>query len=334
MPRSSVRGPKLYYVLASEEFDVSELVRFGVEAELAGFDGVWTSDHFQPWQANEGHSAPAWITLAALTQRTSRITMGTGVTCPSFRYRPAVVAQAWAGLSILAPGRIFLGLGTGEKLNEGAAGGGWGSYAERSARLVEAVEIIRSLWRGKQTSKKRRFWDVDAKLYDPPASHIPIYIAAGGPRSARLAGLHGDGLITSAKSLKSEPQIKRAWDAAGGGRGHPTRPIVVEHFAVVGGEEEARQGAERWRFMPKAWEPGYHDNVSPTAIQARATREIPIDKVMDGWTVSREPAVHAKAIKELSALGATHIVVHVPSPNQSEAIDFFGRKVIRSLKKS
>src|SRR5579872_7293532 len=111
--------PQLYYVLSGEQFPVQELIQHGVEAERAGFAGVWTSDHFQPWQVNEGHAAPAWVTLAALTQRTSRIAFGTGVTCPIFRYRPAIVAQTWASLSLLAPGRAFLGVGTGEKLNEG-----------------------------------------------------------------------------------------------------------------------------------------------------------------------------------------------------------------------
>src|SRR5580698_11494004 len=127
----SGKSPQIYYVLSSEEFESQRLIQFGVEAELAGFDGVWSSDHFQPWQPNEGHGGAAWVTLSALTQRTSRIVMGTGVTCPIFRYRPAVVAQVWATLASLAPGRVFLGLGAGENLNEGAAGGGWGRYEER-----------------------------------------------------------------------------------------------------------------------------------------------------------------------------------------------------------
>ncbi len=223
----------MYYVLSSESFPVEELVRYGVEAELAGFDGVWTSDHFQPWQPNEGHSAPAWVTLAALTQSTSRIALGTGVTCPSFRYRPAVVAQVWAGLSALAPGRLFLGLGTGEKLNEGAAGGGWGEYPERLSRLLEAVRIIRSLWGGDLVRIKGQFWDVEGKLYDPPKSAIPIYIAAGGPRSARIAGRHGDGLVLQEGTLESEPEVRAAWERER--RGKPEGAVVVEHWAVVGG---------------------------------------------------------------------------------------------------
>jgi len=246
--------PAIYYVLAHEQFSPPELVEQGVAAERAGFRGVWASDHFQPWQPNEGHATFAWVTLAALTQRTSRIAFGTGVTCPTFRYRPAVVAQAWASLSHLAPGRVFLGLGAGEKLNEGAAGGGWGPYAERASRLVEAIAIIRGLWTGKNQHIKGRFWDVEGKLYDPPTSKIPIYVAAGGPKSARLAGLHGDGLITGASLLKNDKELKRAWygGVRESGRNPGSLPVIVEHWAVVGGDADARTAAEKWRFIPRA----------------------------------------------------------------------------------
>lgn len=322
--------PEVYYVLASEQFPVSELVEYGRAAELAGFRGVWSSDHFQPWQTNEGHSGSAWMTLAALTQRTSRISMGTGVTCPTLRYRPAVVAQAWASLSQLAPGRVFLGVGTGERLNEGAAGGGWGAYRERASRLAEAVKIIRALWTGERVRIQGRFWDVDGRLYDPPASPIPLYIAAGGPRSARLAGLYGDGLITGANVLRTSPGIKAEWEEGvrDSGRDPAAQRVVVEHWAIVGEEEDALDGAGKWRFAPKGWEPGYYDNVSPSDIQARAEREVTLERVLAEWTVSRDPEVHRRAIGELGRLGATHVVVHVASPNQLQVIDYFGREVL------
>jgi F420-dependent hydroxymycolic acid dehydrogenase len=326
-------GPLVYYVLSSEQFAAPELVRCGREAELAGFDGVWTSDHFQPWQPNEGHSGSAWVTLAALTQRTSRLAMGTGVTCPSFRYRPAVVAQAWASLSQLAPGRVFLGLGSGENLNEGAAGGGWGRYKERASRLVESVKIIRALWTGDPVKVEGAFWSVDARLYDPPASKIPIYIAAGGPKSARIAGLHGDGMIMAASDLRKRPGLKAARDSAAteAGRKGP-QPIVVEHWAVAGGRAQAEEAADKWRFIPNAWASGFYDNVSPADIQARAEREVSLEDVLEGWAVSRDPRDHARAIDELAGLGATHVVVHCPMPNQSKAIRFFGREVLPALR--
>src|SRR5438445_1527308 len=340
-PTRSRRGvapkgrPAVYYVLANEEFQVPQLVEYGAAAERAGFDGVWTSDHFQPWQANEGHSGSAWVTLAALTQRASRICLGTGVTCPTFRYRPAIVAQAWASLSLLAPGRIFLGVGAGENLNEGASGGGWASsYEERASRLVEAVKIIRALWRGEHVRIKGRFWDVNGRLYDPPASPIPLYIAAGGPKSARLAGRHGDGLITGANLLKNNPGLKAAWEEGvrAEGKEPGARPVIVEHWAIVGGREEASDAASRWRFLPKAWIHGFFDNVSPADIQARAEREFPLERVLESWTVSTDPRVHMRAIEELADLGATHVAVHTPTPNQADVIDFFGRKVLPAMR--
>jgi F420-dependent hydroxymycolic acid dehydrogenase len=325
-------SPRVYYVLSSEQFTVPRLVQCGIEAEQAGFEGVWTSDHFQPWQPNEGHSGSAWVTLAALTQRTSRISLGTGVTCPSFRYRPAVVAQVWASLSQLAPGRVFLGVGAGENLNEGAAGGGWGPYQERASRLAESVDIIRALWTGDPVKIEGKFWSVDGRLYDRPASPIPIYIAAGGPKSARLAGLYGDGMIMGAADLRKNPGLKAARDGAAREAGKGQQPIVVEHWAYVGDEDQARAAADRWRFIPKAWERGFFDNVSPADIQARAEKEIPLEDVLESWTVSSAPDAHVRAIEELGHLGATHVVVHAPVPDQSAVIDFFGREVLPALR--
>jgi alkanesulfonate monooxygenase SsuD/methylene tetrahydromethanopterin reductase-like flavin-dependent oxidoreductase (luciferase family) len=180
---------------------------------------------------------------------------------------------------------------------------------------------------------KGRFWSINGKLYDPPTSSIPLYIAAGGPKSARLAGLYGDGLITSASTLKNDPDVKAAWEEGvrekGGKPG--TDAIVVEHWAVVGGEKDARNAANKWRFAPKAWKHGFFDNVSPADIQTRAEEEISLEDVFKDWTVSTDPRVHLDAIEELADLGATHVVIHVAMRNQREMIDFFGRRVIPVL---
>jgi len=255
MSSNSKSKPFIYYALANEQFTIPQLIQYGVAAEKAGFDGVWTSDHFQPWQPNEGHAGSAWVLLAALTQHTSRMQLGTGVTCPIFRYRPAVIAQAWASLSLLAPGRVFLGIGLGENLNEGAAGGGWAPYEERACMVTEAVRIIRELWEGDQTQIKGRVWTVDGKLYDPPASNIPLYIAASASaKSARLAGLYGDGLIMPGNVLKSNTAVKRAWEDAvrESGADPKTKPILVEHWAMFGNHNEGLEAAEKWRFISKA----------------------------------------------------------------------------------
>lgn len=325
--------PAVFFALANEQFTVQQLIDYGVAAERAGFNGIWTSDHFQPWQPNQGHSGAAWVLLAALTQQTTNIQLGTGITCPTFRYRPAIVAQIWASLSMLAPGRLYLGLGTGEKFNEAAAGGGWGTYKERADRLVEAVKIIRELWTGNHVQFKGDFWDIEGKLYDPPATTIPIYIAAGGPKSARLAGLHGDGLITGGNILKSNSEVKATWEASirEKGKDPKTQSIIVEHWAVVGDEKAAREGASKWRFIAKAWEHGFFDNISPSDVQTRAEKEIEIETLLKDWAISTDPQIHIDAIKELASKGATHIVLHIATPNQQEAIDFFGREVLPNI---
>jgi alkanesulfonate monooxygenase SsuD/methylene tetrahydromethanopterin reductase-like flavin-dependent oxidoreductase (luciferase family) len=145
-----IMTPMMGFMLGHEQFPIPELLKLGVAAEQAGFDVLATSDHLQPWQSNEGHCGKAWITMAALGERTRRAWIGPTVTCPSFRYNPAVVAEAFASLSLLYPNRIFLGLGSGEALNEQAATGSWPKWPERSERLVEATEVIRKLWTGNQ----------------------------------------------------------------------------------------------------------------------------------------------------------------------------------------
>jgi F420-dependent hydroxymycolic acid dehydrogenase len=322
-----LHSPAIFYVLASEQFPIEKLVEYGVAAERAGFDGVWTSDHFQPWQDNEGHSSLAWLTLAALSQRTQKVTMGTGVTCPTFRYRPATVAEAWASLSALAPGRIFLGVGSGEKLNEGAAGGGWADYKERAERLIEATKIIRSLWSGNHVKLDGDFWKVEGKLYDKPAFQIPLYIAAGGKKSARLAGKYGDGLVTGSKLLKElKPSFEKG--AMEEGKDPSKLAIVVEHWMFVGEKKAAEQAASLWRFIPKAWEEGYHDNISPEDIRSRAEKEIPLEEAMKDWTVSIDPKEHEKAIRELAEQGATHVVLHTAASDQVKQIEFLGRELL------
>ena len=187
-------GAKVCWVLSSEQFPPDQLVRFGQKAEQAGFDGVWSSDHWQPWQDNQGHSGQAWVTLSSVGALTNNVFFGTGVTCPTYRYAPAVVAQAFATLGILYPGRVFLGVGSGEAINELAATGQWDEYGTRAARLEEAVQVIRQLWTGEIVNHDGRFYRVNGKLYDVPRVPVPMYIAANGKKSFHTAGMYGDGL--------------------------------------------------------------------------------------------------------------------------------------------
>ncbi len=181
-PEPASRGVGV--VLSHEQFRTDRLVAHAQAAEQAGFRYVWASDHLQPWQDNEGHSMFPWLTLALVGNSTSSILFGTGVTCPIYRYHPATVAQAFASLAILNPGRVFLGLGTGERLNEQAATDTFGNYRERHDRLIEAIVLIRQLWSGERISFTGHYFRTDElKLYDTPAMPPPIFVAASGPRA-------------------------------------------------------------------------------------------------------------------------------------------------------
>jgi TAT-translocated FGD2 family F420-dependent dehydrogenase len=296
------------FMLAHEQFSVPELIRLGVAAEGAGFDLVSTSDHFQPWQANERHAGQAWVTLGALGQRTQRLWMGPTVTCPTLRYNPAVVAEAFATLSALYPGRIFLGLGSGEALNEQAATGAWPPWRERWDRLIEAVDIIRHLWSGQPLQHKGAHYTVEGRLYDPPAQPIPLLLAANGPKAMGLAGAHGDGLITDPQTWK---QHKSEWEkgARSAGKDPATMPVLVEAFVVVGDQHEAQAAAKLWNFIPKAFK-GYQNIPDPAQIEQRAQSELPLPKVYGDWTVSSNPDAHVQTIQKLLDSGVTIVNIH------------------------
>lgn len=326
----SLRKGMISYMLAHEQFPVPELVDIGVAAEKAGFDMLSTSDHLQPWQANEAHAGKAWVTMAALGQRTKRVWMGTTVTCPTFRYNPAVVAEGFASLSLLYPGRIFLGVGSGEALNEQAATGAWPKWPERSERLVEATDIIRKLWTGQPVQHQGRYYNVNAKLYDPPAKRIPLLMAANGPKAMRRCGQYGDGLITDPKTWK-EHKAEFEAGARAAGKDPAQMPVLVEAFVTVGSQDEAKKAAQLWQFLPKAFDK-YYNVRDPKEIQQEASHEVPIEKVISSWTISTDPNVHAKKVQELLASGVWIVNIHSGQADQKKVVDFYGREVLPKVR--
>ncbi len=318
------------FMLAHEEFPVPELVRIGALAAQAGFHLLATSDHLQPWQANEGHAGQAWVTMGALGSAQAKSWMGTTVTCPTLRYNPAVVAEAFASLSLLYPGRIFLGVGSGEALNEQVATGEWPKWQERWDRLVEAIGIIRALWTGQHVSQKGKYYNVDARLYDPPARPIPLLTAANGKKSMRLAGQYGDGLITDPKSWKEH---KAEWQAGArdAGKNPDEMPVLVEQYVVVGGKAEAEQAAELWRFGPKAFK-SYFNIPDPARIEQRADAETPLEQVMEGWPMSGDPAPHIAKIRELFDSGVTIVNIHAGQRDQRKVVEFYGEHVLPNIR--
>ncbi|ARG75567.1 F420-dependent hydroxymycolic acid dehydrogenase [Mycobacterium kansasii] len=314
-------------VLSHEQFRTDQLVAQARAAESAGFGYVWASDHLQPWQDNQGHSMFPWLTLALVGQSTTRISFGSGVTCPTYRYHPATVAQAFASLAMLSPGRVFLGLGTGERLNEQAATNTFGSYRERHDRLVEAIKLIRQLWSGEQISFDGRYFQTNAlKLYDLPATPPPIFVAASGPKSAALAGRHGDGWITQAGDLKN-PRLLAAFaaGAAAAGRDPANLGKRAELFAVVGDHTAATRAAGLWRFTA-----GAVDQPNPVEIQ-RAAESNPIEKVLANWAVGTDPSTHIGAVQAVIDAGAIPFL-HFPQDDPTVAIQFYGTNVLPKLR--
>jgi TAT-translocated FGD2 family F420-dependent dehydrogenase len=323
-PASS--GPGVGFVLSHEQFTTAQLVDQALAAEQAGFRCLWASDHLQPWQDNEGHSMFPWITLALVGQRTNHIPFGTGVTCPIYRYHPTTVAQAFASLALLYPNRVFLGVGTGERVNEQAATTQFGPYQQRHDQLVEAVALIRQLWSGQRISFQGRYFQTNQlELYDPPPSPPPIFVAAGGPKSAHLAGQYGDGWISEASGIKN-PKLVAAFNrgAHDSGRDPTKLGKRAEMFAVVGDQSEITHAAELWRFTG-----GAVDQPNPVDIQ-RAAQANPVDKVIRGWTTGTDAATHIAAVQAVLDAGATPFM-HFAQRNPLAAIDFYRTAVLPRL---
>lgn len=318
--------PMVGFMLAHEQFPVPQLVQLGITAEQAGFDLLATSDHLQPWQADQRQVGEAWITMSALGERTRSVWIGPTVTCPTIRYNPAVVAEAFASLNLLYPGRIFLGVGSGEALNEEAATGIWPNWNERSERLIEATAIIRQLWTGERVSYQGKYYNVNSKLYGVPPTPPPLLMAANGPKAMHRAGQYGDGLITDPKTWKQHKAEFEAGAKAAGKDPH-RMTVLIEQFVVVGNQRDAEKAAQLWRFIPKAFK-RYYNFRDPEVIQQRAVAEIPLQSVYAEWPVSSDPDVHVKALMELFESGATIVNVHSGQPEQKQVIEFYGYNVL------
>ena len=328
--------PLIGYQAAHEQFTARELVEYGVLAEQAGFDTFVASDHFVPWMDIQGHAGHAWLTLAALGQRTQRIRLGTGVTCPTYRYNPAIVAQAFATLDVLCPGRVFLGVGTGEALNEVTAGSGWGPYRERAGRLREAITVIRRLWTGEWVDFAGEFYNLhSSRIYDTPANPLPIYVAASGPRSARLAGEMGDGLITVGGAFDQTVnglQTVFAESASLAGKDPERLSRLCELYVIAGDADDALGGAALWQHLGGVH--GILDIADPREIQRQAYERIDPQQLVDRWVVSPDPQVHVEVLRQLGDLGFTHVTVHSTQADQQHFLEFYGRDVLPALQRT
>ena len=324
---------------SAEQFGPRELVDFTVRAEQDGLDSVFISDHFQPWRHNDGHAPFAMSWLAAAGERTERVILGTSVMTPTFRYNPAVVAQAFGTLGVLNPGRIVLGIGTGEALNEvavGAAGSPWPEFKERFARLREAVTLIRRLWTEERVSFEGDYYTTrDATVYDRPEHRVPIYIAAGGPLVARYAGRSGDGFIcTSGKGRELyEDKLLPAVDE-GLAKSGRTRDDIDKLIEIkLSYDRDADAALANCRFWaPLSLTAEQKHGVDDPVEMERLADELPDEHIAKRWIVTHDPEEAVAQIRQYVDWGFNHLVVHAPGHDQARFLDQFVADVLPGLR--
>jgi coenzyme F420-dependent glucose-6-phosphate dehydrogenase len=328
---------KLGYKASAEQFGPRQLLDFSVEAEDNGFDSVWISDHFQPWRHTNGHAPQAFAWLGALGERTKRVELGTSVLTPTFRYQPAVVAQAFGTLGVLNPGRMILGVGSGESLNEVAVTGAeWPEAKERLARLREAVTLIKKLWTEDLVTFEGQYYKtLNATIYDKPEQPIPIYISAGGPVAAKFAGREGDGFIcTSGKGDelyrdKLIPAMEEGAKAAGKGYDDVERTIEIK-VSYDHDKQHALNNTRIWAALalPAEDKANIHD-----AREMERKAEAVADQAHKRWLVSDDPEEHVEQIGHYIELGFTHLVFHSPGDDQSRFLQLYAKDILPRLRK-
>jgi coenzyme F420-dependent glucose-6-phosphate dehydrogenase len=322
-----------YWVqLATEQFPPSELVEQATEAERAGFDAVNVSDHFQPWW-EPGHSGQAWTLLGAICHATERVGVGTGVTAPVYRYNPAVVAQFAATVEELSPGRGFLGIGSGEALNEVPCGMDWPDTGEQVRRMEEALELIGKLLDGQRVDHHGEFFRTRGAYLHTRGERRPrVYVSAFGPDAAGVAARHGDGLWTLADP-ESAPALIDAYRSACDDAGKQPGEIILQTgFSWAEDDDAALEGARVWKAtQPQEYfTDDWHD---PTAMFEKADREVPDEEFTQSYIVSSEPEHHVERIREVEELGAT--VVCLQNGSGAEplgALRTYGERVLPALK--
>jgi len=333
---------KLGYKASAEQFDPRELVEIAVEAEKRGMESVAVSDHFQPWRHEGGHAPFSLTWMAAVGERTSSIRIGTSVMTPTFRYNPAVLAQAFASLGVMYPGRIFLGVGSGEALNEvatGFRGAGeqtWPEFKERYARLREAVDLMRELWSGERVNFRGEYYSThDASIYDRPEGGIPIYIAAGGPMMARYVGRAGDGFIcTSGKGRELYvdellPALAEGLEKAGRPADAIERMIEIK-ISYDTDPEAALENTRFWSPLALSKEQK-HDITDPVEME-KAADALPIEKIASRWIVGSDPDEVVAKVAEYVDWGFDHLVFHAPGRDQRRFLELFERDLAPRLR--
>jgi coenzyme F420-dependent glucose-6-phosphate dehydrogenase len=319
------------HLCAHEQFPPEQLLSQAVAAEEAGFDGIGCSDHLQPWW-EPGEAGHAWVWLGAAAQATERVGFGTAVTPPGPRYHPVLIAQAWATMELMFPGRPYLGIGSGEALNEMPLGAEWPSPGEKVERMEEALEQIRALWDGERLSGGRYFKTDRAYVHSRPENRRPpIYVSAFGPKAAGVAGRQGDGIWTLADP-ESVPEILDAYRSAAEDAGRePGEVILQAAFSWAPDDEAALEGCRVWKgSQPKEfYRDEWHD---PQAMYEEGARQVSDEELKEALIVAADPGTHVERIREVEAMGATTVaLMNNSGADPLGAIDVYKGSVLPRL---
>ncbi len=320
------------YFCGHEQWQPETLVDHAVLAEAAGFDGLVISEHFHPWVDDHSAAGFAFSTMGAIAEATERVRIATGVTTPLFRYHPALVAQAAATIDRLSNGRFDLGVGTGENINEGPLGYHFPAYAERAARMGEALEIMRRLLDGEKLSFQGTYYTTDrARLYSPPVGTVPIWMAAGGPKSAALAATMAQGIITSVKNPSDTlERVVEPARAAAAEAGLPAPSILASRWSIfASNEDEAWEALLAWRGLRA---PGRLDAVDPEELRSRAD-ELPRAEVLGRYSLVSSADDIVETYRPLvEEVGADVVAFQITSLDQPETIRLIGEEVLPRLR--
>lgn len=328
---------RIGYKASAEQFAPRELADFAVRAEELGFDSATISDHFQPWRHKGGHAPNSLMWMSHVGARTERLILGTSVLTPTFRYNPAVMAQMFATMGCLYPGRIMLGVGTGEALNEIAVGlTDWPDFKGRFGRLREAVRLMRQLWTQDRVNFDGDYYKtVDASIYDRPDQPIPVYIAAGGPTVAKYAGRQGDGFIcTSGKGVELYrdqlmPAVREGLELNGRTEDSIDKMIEIK-LSYDPDPEQALENCRFWAPLSLSKEQK-HDITDPEEMEAAADA-LPIEQVAKRWIVASNPEDAIEQIKFYTDLGFNHLVFHGPGHDQERFLSTFAEQVVPGIR--
>ena len=322
---------KFAWLCSHESYQPEDLVAQAVAAEEAGFDVVLGSDHFHPWVDDTSAAGFVWSWLGAVAARTNSVLLGTSVTCPLFHYHPALVAQMAATTDRLSDGRLMLGVGTGEALNERPLGFPFPGYAERQTRMAEALEIMHRMFAGEKLTFRGEYYTTEtAKLYSPPKGRVPILMAAGGPKSATFAGKYAEGLITSVRNpADTVAKVIEPYRHAATERGADHLVLATRWTVLADGPSEAWNALSSLRGLRA---PGRLEATDPTELRIRADEMDP-QEVLASYAVVPDAAGLIEAYRPLCTdVGADIVSIQVMSEDPVAAIELIGKEVLPQLR--